>query len=244
MYRFWADLTEALQTGKPQNEIKHTGAPLFDELYSDPARLEQFMGAMAGVQLGNFHALAEKFDFSRYDTLCDVGGATGQLSTILAARYPHLRCTSYDLPAVEPIANKTIAAAGLADRVTTASGDFFANPLPRAQVITMGNILHDWNLERKQQLIASAYNALPERGVFIVIENIIDDARRTNTFGLIVSLIMLTELGDAFDYTGADFTHWCKEAGFRDIQIVPLARDRLEQGRRDGIAAVAGVVGL
>jgi hypothetical protein len=223
LYRFWADLTEALQTGKPTTEIKHTGTPYFDQLYSDPARLEQFMQAMAGIQLGNFHALAEKFDFSRYDTLCDVGGATGQLSTILAARYPHLRCTSYDLPAVEPIASKTIAAAGLADRVTTASGDFFANPLPHAQVITMGNILHDWNLKRKQQLIASAYDALPEGGVFIVIENIIDDARRKNAFGLIVSLIMLTEFGDAFDYTGADFTDWCKEAGFRDVEVVPLA---------------------
>jgi predicted O-methyltransferase YrrM len=223
LYRFWGDLTEALQTGKPQNEIKHTGAPLFDELYSDPAKLEQFMQAMAGIQLGNFHALAEKVDFSRYETLCDVGGATGQLSVILAERYPNLRCTSYDLPAVEPIAAKTIAAAGLADRVTTASGDFFADPLPRAQVITMGNILHDWNLERKQQLIASAYDALPDGGVFIVIENIIDDARRHTSFGLIVSLIMLTELGDAFDYTGADLTRWCKEAGFRDVEVVPLA---------------------
>lgn len=223
VYRVWADLTEALQTGKPQNEIKHTGVPYFDELYSDPARLEQFMQAMAGIQLGNLHALAEKVDFSRYETLCDVGGATGQLSVVLAERYPNLRCISYDLPAVEPIAAKTIAAAGLADRVTTASGDFFADPLPRAQVITMGNILHDWNLERKQQLIASAYDALPDEGVFIVIENIIDDARRHNSFGLIVSLIMLTEFGDAFDYTGAELTRWCKEAGFRDVEIVPLA---------------------
>src|SRR5450759_269292 len=49
LYRFWGDLTEALQTGKPQNEIKHTGKPLFDELYRDPARLEQFMAAMQGI---------------------------------------------------------------------------------------------------------------------------------------------------------------------------------------------------
>ena len=62
------------------------------------------MNAMSGISAGNFHALAEKFDFSRYQTLCDVGGATGQLSIILAQRHPHLRCTSFDLPAVEPIA--------------------------------------------------------------------------------------------------------------------------------------------
>jgi SAM-dependent methyltransferase len=223
LYRFWADLTEALQTGKPQNEVKHTGKPMFDELYSDPARLEQFMEAMQGISAGNFHALAEKFDFSKYETVCDVGGATGQLCTILAGHHPHLRCTSYDLPVVAPIAEKAIAAAGLTDRVTVASGDFFADPLPRADVITMGLILHDWNLDRKMHLIRSAYEALPEGGAFIIVENLIDDARRENAFGLMMSLNMLIEFGDAFDFTGSDFTGWCREAGFQEVEILPLA---------------------
>jgi hypothetical protein len=222
LYRFWGDLTEALQTGKPQNEIKHTGKPMFDELYSDPARLEQFMDAMQGISLGNFHAFAEKFDFSRYQTVCDVGGATGPLCTTLAARHPHLRFTSYDLPVVAPIAEKAIAAAGLTDRVATASGDFFADPLPRADVITMGLILHDWNLDRKMHLIRAAYEALPEGGAFIIIENLIDDARRENAFGLMMSLNMLIEFGDAFDFTGSDFAGWCREAGFQDVEILPL----------------------
>jgi predicted O-methyltransferase YrrM len=223
LYQFWGGLTEALQTGKPQNEIKHTGKPMFDELYSDPARLEQFMEAMQGISLGNVHALTEKFDFSRYKTVCDVGGATGQLSMILAEGHPHLRCTSYDLPAVAPIAEKAIAAAGLTDRVATASGDFFADPLPRADVITMGLILHDWNLDRKMHLIKAAYEALPEGGAFIIIENLIDDARRENAFGLMMSLNMLIEFGDAFDFTGSDFAGWCREVGFREVEILPLA---------------------
>jgi hypothetical protein len=223
LYPFWGDLTEALKTGEPQNEIKHSGKPMFDELYSDPARLEQFMNAMQGVSKGNFRALAEKFDFSRYETLCDVGGATGLLCTIVAARHPHLRCTTYDLPVVAPIAEKSIAAAGLSDRVTVASGDFFADPVPRADVITMGLILHDWNLEGKMHLIGSAYEALPDGGAFIAIENLIDDARRQNAFGLLMSLNMLIEFGDAFDFTGADFSGWCREVGFREVEILPLA---------------------
>jgi hypothetical protein len=222
LYRFWGDLTEALKTGEPQNEVKHTGKPMFDELYSDPARLEQFMGAMAGISLGNCHVLAEKFDFSKHESLCDVGGATAQLCRVAAARHPHLRCTSYDLPVVAPIAERAIAKAGLSDRVSTASGDFFADPLPRADVITMGLILHDWNLERKMHLIRAAYDALPEGGAFIVIENLIDDARRENAFGLMMSLNMLIEFGDAFDYTGSDFAGWCREAGFREIEFLPL----------------------
>jgi hypothetical protein len=222
LYGFWGDLTEALKTGKPQNEIKHTGKPMFEELYSDPARLEQFMGAMTGISLGNFHALAEKFNFSRYETICDVGGATGQLCKILATHHPHLRCTTFDLPVVAPIAEQAIASADLSERITVASGDFFADPLPRADVITMGLILHDWNLERKLQLIKAAYEALPEGGAYIIIENLIDDARRENAFGLMVSLNMLIEFGDAFDFTGADFAGWCRDVGFREVEILPL----------------------
>ena len=222
LYRFWGDLTEALQTGSPQNEIKHTGKAMFEELYSDPARLEQFMGAMAGISRGNFEALAQKFDFSRYRTVCDVGGATGVLSMVLARHHPHLSCTTYDLPVVAPIAERAIAAAGLSDRVSVASGDFFADEFPKADVITMGLILHDWNLDRKLQLIRSAYDALPEGGAFIVVENLIDDARRENAFGLMMSLNMLIEFGDAFDYTGADFAGWCKDTGFSEVEILPL----------------------
>ena len=223
LYGFWGDLTEALQTGKPQNEIKHTGRPMFEELYSDEDRLEQFMNAMAGVSAGPFQTLAEKFDFSKYETLCDVGGATGQLSTIVANRHPHMRCTSFDLPVGEPIAKRTIEAAGLSERVKAVGGDFFADPLPKADVITMGLILHDWNLEGKTHLIKAAYDALPEGGAYIVIENIIDDARRENAFGLLMSLNMLIEFGDAFDFTGGDFAGWCKEAGFKEVEVVPLA---------------------
>src|SRR5215213_11636346 len=111
LYGFWGDLTEALQTGEPQNEVKHAGESMFDELYSDEARLEQFMNAMAGISAGPVMALAEKFDFSKYETLCDAGGATGQLSIIVANRHPHMRCTSFDLPVVQPIAARRIEAA-------------------------------------------------------------------------------------------------------------------------------------
>jgi len=223
LYRFWGDLADGLRTGSAQNEIKHTGAPMFAELYSKPERLEQFMDAMSGISAANFQALAEKFDFSNYRTLCDVGGATGQLSMLVARQHPHLSCTSADLPPATAIAERKIAAAGLADRITTKIVDFFADPLPRADVITMGMILHDWNLEKKLHLIRAAYDALPAGGAFIVVENIIDDARRENAFGLMMSLNMLIEFGDAFDFTGADFSQWCREVGFKRTEVIPLA---------------------
>jgi len=223
LFRFWHDLPEALRTGKPQNEIKHGQKGMFEELYSDLPKLEQFMGAMTGLSRINFEAFAEKFDFSKFETLCDVGGATGLLCIEVARRQPHIRCTSFDLPPVEPIARKAIAAAGLSDRIGTGSGDFFKDPLPKADLITMGMILHDWNLEKKMHLIRSAYDALPTGGALVAIEALIDDARRENTFGLLMSLNMLIEFGDAFDFSGADFRRWCSEAGFHRFEILPLA---------------------
>jgi len=223
LFKFWHDLPEALRTGKPQNEVKHSQKPVFEELYRDLPKLEQFMGAMTGLSRLNFEAFAEKFDFSPYKTLCDVGGATGLLCTEVARRHPHLKCTSFDLPAVEPIARRSIAATGLADRVATASGDFFKDPLPRADLITMGMILHDWNLEKKMHLIRAAHDALPAGGALVAIEALIDDDRRENAFGLLMSLNMLIEFGDAFDYSGADFREWCTRAGFTRFEVIHLA---------------------
>ena len=223
LYRFWADLTPALRTGKPQNEIKHSGRSMFDDLYADPARLEQFMSAMAGLSAANFAALAEKFDFSRYSTLADIGGASGQLSCLVASRHAHLSCHSSDLPVVQPIAERNIRKQGLSERVQADVVDFLHDEFPRADIITMGMILHDWNLPHKKMLIAKAYRALPKGGVLIAIENIIDDERRKNVFGLLMSLNMLIEFGDAFDFTGADFAGWCEEAGFIRCEVRHLA---------------------
>jgi predicted O-methyltransferase YrrM len=223
LYKFWNDLPEALRTGRPQNEVKHGQKGMFEELYSDLPRLEQFMGAMTGISRINFEIFAQKFDFSKFTTLCDVGGATGLLSIEVAKRHPHLTCTSFDLPAVEPIAKKHIAAAGLEHRVRTATGDFFKDGLPKADLITMGMILHDWNLEKKMHLIRSAYDALPPGGALVAIEALIDDARRENVQGLLMSLNMLIEFGDAFDYSGADFRRWCGEAGFTRFEVIHLA---------------------
>ena len=181
------------------------------------------MEAMSGISAGNFQALASKFDFSGYKTLCDIGGATGLLSMLVAKQHPHIQCITADLPRVTRIAEQKIAAAGLGDRVSAVSVDFFADPLPKADVITMGMILHDWNLDKKMHLIRAVYDALPTGGAFVVVENLIDNERRENAFGLMMSLNMLIEFGDAFDFTGADFDGWCRDVGFRRTEVMHLA---------------------
>jgi hypothetical protein len=223
LFGFWNGLGTALKTGEPQNEVKHGGKSVFEELYANEAKLGEFLDAMTGFQAANFAQLAEKFDFQKYKTVSDIGGALALLSRIVGARHQHLTFNSFDLPPVAPLAQKHIKAAGMEGRIKVIAGDFFKDSLPKADVITMGNILHDWNLENKKMLIRKAYEALPEGGALIAIENLIDDARRENVFGLLMSLNMLIEFGDAFDYTGANFREWCSEVGFKRFEFIHLA---------------------
>jgi precorrin-6B methylase 2 len=222
LYPFWNHLEEALKTGNPQNETKNGGSSVFEAIYADPNMLKEFLHAMGGVQAGNFMHFSKAFDFSNYQTLCDVGGSGANLSIHIVKNNEHMHCTSFDLPPVGPVATENIQKLGLADKITIASGDFFIDDFPKADVITMGNILHDWGLNDKRMLIKKAYSALPDGGAFIVIENIIDSERSQNAFGLMMSLNMAIETEEGFDFTVADIEAWTKEAGFKRSSIMPL----------------------
>ena len=222
IFRFWADLEDGLKTGQPQNEVKTGEKPVFEMLYENPERMREFVMAMGGIQMGNFVTFANAFDFSGYTTHCDVGGSGAHLSSQIALNNPHMSCTSFDLPVVTPVAREVVEGFGLADRVRLVEGNFFSDPLPNADVITMGNILHDWGKPEKKILIKKAYDALPDGGSFVVIENIIDDNRSQNAFGLMMSLNMLMETEAGYDFSGADFGELATEAGFRQTRVMTL----------------------
>lgn len=223
LYPFWGSLTEGLRTGLPQNEIKTGGAGLFETIYNNPERLRLFLGAMTGLSMGASLAMAQKFPWKNYQTVVDVGGAQGGLLVQLCLAHPHLSGVSFDLAVVGPVFKEYVTAQGLGDRLRFQPGDFFNEPLPAAEVITMGHILHDWNLEEKRMLLRKAYDALPAGGALIVFEALIDDERRQNAFGLLMSLNMLIETPGGFDYTGKDCSEWMREAGFGETRVEHLA---------------------
>ena len=226
LYKFWNDLEDGLRTGQPQNEGKgkpQANMEFFTELYKDEEKLQKFMDAMTGIQNGNFMMLVNKFDFGKYNTLLDLGGADAALSIQVCLRHPNVECTTYDLPPVAPLAQRKIAQFNLSNRIRVAGGDFLKDDLHKADIVTMGNILHGLNEETKQQLVKKVYELLPEGGALMTIENIIDNERRQNTFGLLMSLNMLIENGDAFDYTMADFERWTTAAGFKRTELLSLA---------------------
>jgi len=222
LYPFWGGLTEALRTGQPQNEVKHGGPGLFETLYADPARLKQFLAAMTGISHGANMTIARQFPWKEYRTFVDVGAAQGDLAAQVALANPHLRGIGFDLPEVEPIFEEYVGNLGVADRVTFAAGSFFEHPLPHADAVMMGHILHDWDLSTKKMLVRKAFDALPNGGALIVYEAIIDNDRSKNAFGLMMSLNMLIETHGGFDYTGADCEGWMLEAGFTRTRVEGL----------------------
>jgi O-methyltransferase/methyltransferase family protein len=223
LYGFWNHLTEALRTGQPQNEAKHdSGASPFTALYADPARLKNFLSAMSGISHGANVAIAQKVPWAGYKTYADVGTAQGDLAVQIALANPHLRGLGVDLAEVGPVFEEYAEANGVSDRVRFQPGDFFVDALPNVDVLTMGHILHDWNLTDKKMLIGKAFDALNPGGALVVYDALIDDDRSQNAFGLLMSLNMLIETPGGFDYTGADCIGWMKEAGFRETRTEHL----------------------
>jgi O-methyltransferase domain/Dimerisation domain len=222
LFPHWSKLTVALRTGQPQNEAAHGDPDFFSTLYSDPARLKGFLRAMTGISRAANIAIASRFPWGNYKTVTDAGPAQGDLIVQVTSKNPHVSGIGFDLAEVAPIFEEYVEANGLSSRVQFQAGNFFRDPLPKADVIMMGHILHDWNLEEKQFLIHKAWDALPEGGALIVYDAMIDDDRVKNLFGMLMSLNMLIETPGGFDYTGADCIAWMKHAGFREARVEHL----------------------
>ncbi len=221
LYHHWGKLTTALRTGEQQNEA--TGdQENFSVLYADPTRLKGFLRAMTGISRGANKAIASRFHWDKYKTAADCGTAQGDLIVQVALHNAHIAGIGFDLPEVAPVFEEHVEAHGLTSRVRFQPGNFFEHELPNVDVILMGHILHDWNLEEKRALIRKAYEALPEGGAFIAYDAIIDDERKQNAFGLMMSLNMLIETPGGFDYTAADCMGWMRDAGFRQMRAEHL----------------------
>lgn len=224
LFPTWARLTDALRTGQPQKaDSAGEGVDYFSAAYADPVERREFLEAMTSGTRSAGVKLARKFPWSECSTFVDVGAAQGDLAAQIARAHPRLRGTGFDLPAVEPLFAEYIEQNGLSDRVAFKAGDFFRDDLPGADVVIMGHVLHDWDLETKKMLVRKAHAALPDKGALIVFDAMIDEERSASSFGLLMSLNMLLVTEGGFDYTGADCIQWLEEAGFRDVRLEHLS---------------------
>src|SRR5262245_1958067 len=188
-YAAWGGLTEALRSGRPQTGSE-TFKP-FGALSTDPQRLAFFVKAMTSASLAPAKAIAASFPWARYKTFLDVGTAQGCVPVQIALAQPHITGNGFDLPTMAATFDRYVKSYGVSDRVRFLPGDFFADPLPEADVLIMGRVLHNWDLATKRMLLRKALAALPAGGALIVYERLIDDERRTGSAGLLSSLNML-----------------------------------------------------
>jgi hypothetical protein len=223
LYARWNLLTRALKTGKPQNSVATKGN--YPALYTDPVALEIFAKAMTAATLSVAKAIAVKFPWLGYRTMIDIGSAEGCLPVQIARQHAHMAGGGFDLPPVGPVFDKYVEDHGLSGRLRFHPGDFFRDPLPAADVMVMGRVLHNWDLATKKTLLKKVYDTLPAMGAVIVYERLIDDERQVNAAGLLSSLNMLVMTEGGFDFSGADCLGWMRETGFRDMRVEPLTSD-------------------
>ena len=224
LYAKWDLLTPALKTGKPQSGARAAGN--YPARYADQAALEGFAKAQTTQTLSVARELAVKFPWRDYKTIIDIGAAEGCLLVEIAQNHGHLTGGGFDLPPLKPTFDRYVQEHGLSDRLCFDAGDFFQDPLPTAEVLVIGRVLHNWDLATKTMLLTKAYGALPVGGALIVYERLIDDERRVNAAGLLASLNMLIMTAGGFDYTGADCVDWMRDAGFHDMCVEPLTAEQ------------------
>lgn len=220
-YQAWSGLAAALKSGAPQAGPSAAGG--YASFYQEPARLERFLTGMTAGSLLPARALAESFPWRNYASVIDIGAAQGCVPVVLAQEHPHLTGGGFDLPVVGPAFNRYVDRHGLADRLKFHGGDFFLDPLPCADVLVMGRILHNWDLDTRKALLAKGYRALPPGGALIVCETLIDDVRRARSHSLLASLNMVIQTAGGSEFTGAECAGWMREAGFATVSIIPLA---------------------
>jgi hypothetical protein len=219
-YALWGSLTRSLQTGSPAAETD--GQDHFGLLYSDAARFKTFVTAMTSGSLLAAQGIAQQFPWENHETLCDVGTAQGCLPVQVASAHSHIRAVGFDLPPLRPAFEAYAVECNVADRLSFVEGDFFKDSLPPADVIVLGRVLHNWDLETKKMLLTKAYQAIPTGGAVIVYDMLIDDDRRTSSAGLLSSLNMLLWTTGGFGYTASDCAGWLHAIGFADTSVREL----------------------
>ncbi|MFI5783486.1 methyltransferase [Nocardia sp. NPDC051570] len=218
LYDLWSGLGDLLRTGSPGAEEERGENEFFSSLYGDPAALRDFLAGMTGISTGEAMLIATRFPWKRFRTFVDVGAAQGALPVRVALTHSHVRGVSYDLPAVGPIFEEYVESFALGDRIRFVPGDMNDGPLPSADVICFGHLLHGYSETKRRELIAKSYAALPPGGALLVYDAMTDPGRRHNLISFLSSLNIMLEMREGFEATTTQCASWLRQAGFVHIK--------------------------
>lgn len=218
LYALRGHLEDAVREGSDRwQQAFGMPGPLFDQFFRTDEAKREFIGGMHGYGLLSSPGVVRAFNLTRFRRLVDLGGATGHLPMAACRRYPNLRAAVFDLPQVIEVARAYVRAAGLAGRVELIAGDFFTDPLPEADLFSLGRILHDWSEEKNHRLLRKIHARLPKRGALLVAERILEPRKTGPLSALLQSLNMLVGT-EGKERTLAEYAALLKEAGFSKVQ--------------------------
>lgn len=217
LYDVLGSLTEGLRTGLPYRALRSSGSDLLRAPcdHADPVGVSRHATAMTALSVEAARVIATDFPWQDYKSVIDIGCGQGVVPVQVALAQEHIVGGGFDLSAIEPIFSSYVVEYKLAERLTFTAGDLFDTPFPVADVLVMGHVLRNWDIEVKRLLLRKACEALPDGGALIIYDAIIDDERRNNVYGLLMSLNALMTTVGGFEYTGAACRSWMREAGFR-----------------------------
>jgi 8-O-methyltransferase len=213
-------LTGLLRTGDARGQNTAGEVP-FTRIFHDPERLRLFLSAMDSFSTAVAEGLCASLDWSGYRTFSDIGGARGNLAARLAAAHPWLAGTVLDRPAMKAPFEDLVAERGVGDRLAFVGGDFFVDDLPRADVVILGSVLHDWPDERRLELLRRAHSAVLDGGCLVVYDTMLDE-ERSRPESLLLSLVMMTQSAHASGFSAAQCRQWVTRAGFTVRRTVSL----------------------
>jgi acetylserotonin N-methyltransferase len=218
LFPLWTHLEDAVREGTHRWTQTFGGrGSLFDHFFKTEERKRSFLRGMHGFGQLCSPAIAAAFDLARFRRLADLGGATGHLAIAACERYPNLRAVVFDLPAVIPVAREYVAASAARERIGVIAGDFFHDPLPEADLYSLGRILHDWSEEKIRLLLRKTREALPAGGGLLVAEKLLDEDKSGPIAAHLQSLNMLV-CTEGKERTLGQYAALLREAGFAAVE--------------------------
>ncbi len=174
LFRLWANLDDAVREGTHRwPQTFNLEGPIFSSFFQTDEAMRTFLAGMHGFGMMSSPRVVEAFDLSHHETFCDLGGATGHLVAAACDRYPNLQGILFELPRVISFAMEYPH-----PRIKLRAGDFFTDPLPPADIYSLGRILHDWTEEKIYFLLMKIHAALPDGGALLIAEKLLHDDKQ------------------------------------------------------------------
>lgn len=213
------NLLQSVKTGEIAFDYTF-GMPVFPYFHQHPEAAEVFDNAMTSFSASTAKAVAATYDFSGAKTIADIGGGHGLLLSTVLQTNAQAKGILFDQPHVVSGAGGVLAESGVANRVEMVSGDFFAEIPVEADVYLMKFILHDWNDEQCDAILANLAKSAKEGSKLLLVETVVEESDNQPSASKVMDLNMLVMTGGK-ERTATEYSRLFEKAGFRLVTVHP-----------------------